>query len=175
MATYPIKVSSLSLDHKGGTKSYHIYVIENSDGRSVFVNRWGKSNTFGELQTKQFLDTAAAWKEFQGKEQTKVRNGYSPKSGMKVQTCDDLAQFKAALGIQLFNKIGKEALEHVDPAIDTTGMRSAEPPKTDDGELKHVRDTARKADISAALAAQREKEQAEVEAAYADNPLYGRF
>jgi predicted DNA-binding WGR domain protein len=168
-------VSQLSLDHKGGTKSYHIYVIETADNRSVFVNRWGKTGQFGELQTKQFPDAGAAWKEFTSKEQTKTRNGYYPKTGTKTSTCNNLNEFKAALGVSMFNKIGKEALEHIDPTIDTSSMRSAEPPKTADGELRHVNDTTRKADVRDALAAQAKAEAEAVAAAYADNPMFGRF
>lgn len=174
MSTYPIKVSSLSLDHKGGTKSYHISVIETADGRAVFVYRWGKANTFGELKTING-DAPSAWRHWKAKEQDKTRGGYYPRSNTRVAKAASSADLSKTLGIQLFHKIGKDAIAHLDPTFDTSKLREADEPKSEDGELKHTKDTARKADISKELAQMRAEEAAKTEKVYADNPMFGRF
>lgn len=172
MSTYPIKVHSQTFDHRGGTKSYHLMLIETADGRSVFINRWGKKGQFGELQVKEFDDKIKAWKEYERKERDKTKNGYAPEGPARDADAATSGNLVKAIGLAVFNKMGAKAVRFIDPDFDTTGMREAEPNRLDEDGRLTGDDKPRKADIANQLKADREKEMAE---AYANNPLFGAF
>lgn len=173
MSVYPIKVSSISLDHKNGTKSYHLMVVETADGTALFINRWGKTGQFGELQVKT-CTKAEAWKAFEAKEREKTRGGYGAKGAMRVQEAVTGTDLPKAMTLAVFNKVGAKAINFIDPGFNTSGMRELDDPRTDeDGRV--VNDTTRKADIAAQLEAQRLEEAAAAAQSYASNPNYGRF
>jgi len=172
VSTYPIKVHSQSFDHRGGTKSYHLMLIETADNRAVFINRWGKKGQFGELQVKEFADVGAAWKEYERKERDKTRNGYAPEGPPRDTVANVSSELAKTIGLAVFNKMGAKAVKHLDPSFDTTGMREAEPNRLDeDGRLTGA-DKPRTADVSEQLKADRERELKE---AYENNPLFGAF
>ncbi|SCW95729.1 WGR domain-containing protein [Ancylobacter rudongensis] len=183
MSTYPIAVDSVALEHKGGTKAYYVTRISTNDGRHLLVNRWGKVGVFGEVQVFKFTDRKTVEKEFEKKIRAKRTGGYElkangsglPNHGAATFVASDAQELVKKLTVPLFDKLGKDAISFLDPAIDTSRMREAEPPQLDEEGRKINRNTARKADLSDAIAAEKEAERKQVEQTYASNPLFGRF
>lgn len=175
MSAYPMKLRSVSFDHTGGTKSYHLLIVETADGKSLFVSRWGKKGAFGELKAEMFPTVAAGEKAFDKKERQKTSSGYRQTGPSKSDVANNAAELRAAMGLPTWSKVGAGAISHLDPAIDTKGMRDAEPNRVgEDGRLTG-QDAARKVDVSQALAAQKEADRIESERILAANPNYGRF
>lgn len=172
---YPINVRSISLDHQGGTKSYHLYLIQNADGKAVVINRWGKTGQLGELKAETYDNVPNAERAFEKKESEKSRKGYRHVGVPKNASAANPGELARQIGIPIFNKMGAKAVNHLDPGYDTSKMRDAEPNRlNEDGRLTGD-DAPRKADLSEDLAEMRKQEAAESAAAYADNDLYGRF
>ncbi|MGV1754804.1 WGR domain-containing protein [Agrobacterium sp. CG674] len=173
--SYPIKVYSQSYDHANGTKSYHLMMIEASNGHCVFINRWGKKGTFGEMQVQTFATPKAAWKAYEKKETAKTRSGYAPLGSQRTNEATDAKTLGAAIGMVVLNKMGASNIKHLDPDYNTAGMREVDPPRTDEETGKLVGDTSRKADIAAQLEAEREERRKEAAMAYDDNEEFGIF
>lgn len=174
MSIYPIKSRSISLDHRGGTKSYHLMIIEAANGKCVVINRWGKTGSFGEMKVETFDSPVAAQKAFDKKEREKGRNGYSQTGSTRDTEAADASELVKAIGMATFNKMGAAAVKHLDPNFDTTGMREADPPQYDE-ETGRKLDTARRANLDEMMRQQKAAEEAAVLEAYAANDLYGRF
>ncbi len=73
---YRVRVHKLSLEHKGGTKAYHLLRISLSDKSSLVVNRWGKLGSFGETSHETFPTSILADKAFYKKKREKEGRGY---------------------------------------------------------------------------------------------------
>jgi predicted DNA-binding WGR domain protein len=174
MSVYPIKVHSISLDHRGGTKSYHLMMIEAANGNSVVVYRWGKTGVFGEIKIETFDSPIKARKGWEKKEREKTSNGYSQTGPAVEKVAADASELMAAIGRNMFAKLGASNVKHLDPSFDTSGMREADDPQYDEETGKKL-DTARKMDLAALLEEQKRKEEAEIARAYEVNDLYGRF
>jgi predicted DNA-binding WGR domain protein len=174
MSVYPIKTRSISLDHQGGTKSYHLHMIEAANGHCVVINRWGKTGAFGEVDIKTFDSPVKANRAFDKKENEKTRKGYSQVGSTRETTAADASELVKAVGMAVFNKMGAAAVKHLDPTFDTTGMREADPPQYDE-ETGRKLDTARRANLDELMRQQKAAEEAAVLEAYAANDLYGRF
>lgn len=169
--SYPIKVHQQSLDHHNGTKSYHLVVIEAADGKSLFINRWGKKGQFGQFQVRHHPDAKSAWKNFEKWEVERAKKGYSPAAAARIEEARTPAELSKAVGIGLFNKMGAEAVNHIDPGYDTTGMQRTAALVEYDEETGRKIDVSRKADITELL----EKQRAEERSAYAANEDFGMF
>ncbi|QNH71691.1 hypothetical protein V1VFAS_096 [Rhizobium phage V1VFA-S] len=174
MSVYPIKVHSISLDHRGGTKSYHLMMIQAANGNSVVVYRWGKTGVFGETKIETYDSPVKAQKGWDKKEREKTNNGYSQTGPVVEKTANDASELMAAIGRNMFAKLGASNVKHLDPSFDTSGMREADDPQYDE-ETGRKLDTARKMDLAALLEEQKRKEEAEIAANYEVNELYGRF
>lgn len=174
MSVYPIKTRSISMDHRGGTKSYHLMIVEAANGHSVFISRWGKTGAFGEVKVETFDSPKKAQQAWDRKEREKVKNGYGQTAPARESRADKQDELIKAIGLTIFNKMGAKAVLHLDPTFDTTGMREADPPQYDE-ETGRKLDTARKADLEEAMKQQRLMEAAAAEEAYRNNPIYGRF
>jgi predicted DNA-binding WGR domain protein len=172
--SYPIKTRSISLDHRGGTKSYHLMIIEAANGNAVFISRWGKTGQFGEMKVEEYDSPAKAMKAWEKKEREKTRNGYGQAGPAREGRADTSDEFPKAVSLSIFNKMGASAVKHLDPGFDTAGMREADPAQYDEETGRKI-DTARKADISEALAAEKAASEKAAAEAYADNPIFGRF
>ncbi|WP_168342099.1 WGR domain-containing protein [Rhizobium leguminosarum] len=174
MSVYPIKVHSISLDHRGGTKSYHLMMIRAANGNTVVVYRWGKTGVFGEVKIETYDGPIKAQKGWDKKEREKTNNGYSQTGPAVEKTANDASELMAAIGRNMFAKLGASNVKHLDPSFDTNGMREADDPQYDEETGKKL-DTARRMDLAALLEEQKLKEAAEIAAAYEVNDLYGRF
>ena len=170
---YPMKVTSETLEHGGGTKAYHIYSVQTADGPTLVIYRWGKVGAFGEIKTEQHPHAAAARDAMEKKRRSKESNGYREKAFTPEKKVEDVAALRGALGLALFEKIGKTNLNFLDPDIDTSRMRDVDPPSYDEDGNKL--DNARKADLSRQLAAEAERKRKEVAATLAAHPDFGRF
>lgn len=174
MSVYPIKVHTISLDHRGGTKSYHLHMIQAANGNCVFIKRWGKTGVFGECKIETFDSPIKAQKAWDSKERAELNKGYSQTGPVVEKVARDQSELVAAIGRNTFNKLGPAAVKHLDPSFDTTGMREAEDPQYDEETGRKI-DTSRKMDLAELMAEQKRQEEAERQRTYESNDLYGRF
>lgn len=180
-STYPITVESQSFDHHGGTKSYHLVMIQTSDGRCLVVNRWGKKGAWGELEVKQFDTVPAALKRWDSKEREKTKRGYSPTTIRNKKVANDQSELTKAIGISLVNSIAPADVTFLDPTFDTSGMREPPANRTEDGELRHTKPAETrnaKFDAEELERARLEKAAAAAaaaEQAYEQHENFGRF
>jgi len=172
MSTYPITVLSQHFNHQGGTKSYHVSLISTNDGRYVVVNRWGRTGELGQLKAEIHQTKSQAETAFNTKVKEKTRGGYRFNNEL-VKDAANAQELVKIIGLGVFNKMGAAAISHLDPAIDTSRMRQADPPTVDENGNKI--DTARRVDISKAVEEQRRADQAAAEAALKSNPIFGMF
>lgn len=173
MSAYPMKISSISMHQE--TKSYHLLLITGASGKTVFVRRWGKKGVFGEIKPELYYsenDGLRAWNRL---ERAKTSGGYRPEGGIKTISVGDKSGLRAAMGVSVWAKIGKAAINHLDPTIDTSAMREVDPPRIgEDGKLTGE-DKPRAVDLTEALAAQKAAEQAEAARILSANPNFARF
>nr|AJW30269.1 hypothetical protein pLM21S1_p151 [Sinorhizobium sp. LM21] len=174
MSIYPIKSRTITLDHRGGTKSYHLVLIEAANGNCVVINRWGKTGAFGEMKVETFDSPIKAQKAWDKKEREKTGKGYAQKGGTRERSVAETSELPKIVDAMTFNKMGASAVKHLDPFFDTSGMREADDPQYDE-ETGAKLDTARKADLSDAIEAKRIADAEKAARAYDDNDLYGRF
>lgn len=177
MSVYPITIRFISMEHKGGTKSYNLAHIVAADSRSVVVNRWGKTGTFGDIKASHFRkeEYGKADKALTAKYREKLGNGYAETNDRFVSASDE-TELRRALGRMLFIKLGASTIKWLDPNIDVSGLKDAEHPSYDEDGYKV--DNARRVDpreLERQLEAQK---RAETEAAAAEMkslPTYGMF
>lgn len=174
MSAYPVSITSISMDHKGGTKSYHLYLIRSADGpNAVFVSRWGKTGQFGDLKV-QISPPDVADKAFDKKLSEKTSGGYAVKThkDLHANSWDEVTR---TLGAPLISKIGASAIAAIDNGIDTSAMKEAEPPRLDDDGRLTGLDKPRAVDITKSVEELKKQEQAAAAQAYEADPEYGRF
>lgn len=179
---YPIQIESVSLDHSGGTKSYHAKKLVAQSGKSLVIFRWGKTGTFGDIQVFEFDTASEADKAFEKKLASKMSNGYaiSPRHDPKPVKADDFEELRALMGRAMMSKIGASNLKYIDPTADTTGMREVELPRLDEeGRINWEAVTERSLRLEEEKRKAREeiaaRERAEAESAYSNNPIWGAF
>lgn len=122
--SYPVIVQKLSLKHRLGSKEYHIVLIANANG-GLIVNRWGKTGTWGQMQTDFHLSDAAK-SAFEAKRREKEGRGYHEERITTV-VCDDYDAFNKALGPQYMMQIGGDNLNRIVPGISIVGSREVKP------------------------------------------------
>lgn len=174
MSAYPMQVRSVSMDHTGGTKSYHLLLVTTADGRSLFVSRWGKTGAFGEMKPETFPTSAGGEKAWDKKERQKASGGYRQHGAVRVEAVNDAGDLRRAIGIGVWGKVGAAALKHLDPSLDTSGMREADPVRVNEDGTFNA-NTSRNADLSAQIAAEKEAQRIESENVLRANPLFGKF
>lgn len=172
MSAYPMIVRSVSMDHRGGTKSYHLMLAAAANGNAIFVSRWGKKGAIGEMKVETFTSLAAAEKAWDKKERAKASNGYSQAGRLREEVAQNVAELRSKMGLPVWTKVGKN-VSHLDPTIDVSGMRETDDPGYDEDGRKL--DNSRKADLSAQIEAQKAAERAESEKILAAHPNFGRF
>ena len=180
---YPVRIERVSLKHKGGTKAFHLYVISNIQGKSLFVTRWGRIGAFGSIKVEEFDTRKEAEKAFGKKLNEKTSRGYrNDNNGGEIANAQD--EFSTKVGMILFNKLGAKAVNHIDPDYDTTGMREVDPPQYDEETGARLDAQRRFSDEQMIkMKEQAEREQREMKEAadaarmkkYKDNPLFGAF
>jgi predicted DNA-binding WGR domain protein len=126
MSVYPIRVRKQSgrADSVSGGKDYHLVLIALADGRALFINRFGKRNTWGTgFHVERFETWAAADRAYQAKHREKLAKAYDEVLIDTAKQCATEGEFRKELGETYWNKIGKANLEWISPAIDTKGVR----------------------------------------------------
>lgn len=115
-------VSSRSLQHRSGTKEYHLLAIENkANDRGIIIMRWGKTNAWGQLKVEQGTrsDIQLIW---EAKTREKEKGGYeqTKNKSTEVGIASDIPKL---IGPQYYKNIGAANLEYLDEALDTTGVK----------------------------------------------------
>lgn len=175
MSAYPIEVFTETLDHKGGTKSYHFLVLQASTGQALVVFRFGKTGAFGQFMVEQHPNITSASKAHQKKRKEKISGGYQPKvaDSKMLHSAEELRKF---LGVAYLPQFGPENLKFLDPDFDVKGVKS---PKVDGwDENGNKIDSAKRADLSSYEEQQRLEREAAEKAEYermAAHPNFGLF
>lgn len=126
MSTFPIKCQKLTMDHRGGTKSYHLLQLTNTDGEAILVKRWGKTGAFGQMDVRRgnAHDMASLWNAIH-REKTSGLKGYEPGEikGFNAMTEDELKKF---VTVPLWTKLGADNIKHVIPEASAIGVKDPE-------------------------------------------------
>jgi predicted DNA-binding WGR domain protein len=106
MTEFPILATKHTLDHSGGTKSFHLYVLHHKgSGRSLFITRWGKTGSFGQVKVEQHSTHVSATRAFDKKLEEKEKGGYRGVPLSNGKDCDDQPTLTNYLGMQLTGTI----------------------------------------------------------------------
>lgn len=161
-----------SLDHKGGTKAYHLILIKTPDGRGMLIRRFGKVGQFGDVMVEQFPTSAAAEKAFEKlyNEKTSGRKGYFQKT--HEESDEDFDGLQKILGRPLWAKLGPSDIKFLNDDADVSGVRERDPNRYDEDGNWLGNPEPRKADIAAEIEASKQQRLEELRQ---KNPLYGRF
>jgi len=174
MINYPVKITSWSLDHQGGTKQYHFMKIETADGLALGITRWGKTGTFGQIAIEDGLAKKIS-PSLVKKENEKIKKGYfgvtSGPNSYKEFEVDTEVELSRALGPAMLRHLtGVNALALIGHSNDKTYNVFAE--LTKEKEEKDKRDAVARNQLLQAQHEQKAREQAAIEAS---NPDWGRF
>ncbi len=182
MSAYPVRVESISLDHRGGTKSYHATKVTAQGGNSLVILRFGKTGAFGQVKVDMHDLASRADKAFEKKIDEKMKKGYAvdPKHDPKPQDASDFEELRRLIGRATIGKLGPNHLSHIDPSLDTTGVREAELPRYDENghlDKETQAEKARRLEEEKRKAREelKRREEEEFKTAYADNPNFGAF
>lgn len=106
MTEFPIEAQKHTLDHSGGTKSFHLYILHHKgSGRSLFITRWGKTGAFGQVKVDQCADRNVATRAFDKKLEEKERGGYRGTAMDTPKDCADQGSLTGYIGAQLTSTI----------------------------------------------------------------------
>lgn len=126
---YPITVLKQSgrARSSSGGKDYHLVLIQNVNGKSLVIHRWGRARQWGNgWKLEQFDDPRDADRAYAKKYSEKMHGEYTDHFLNKNITVNDAGELQKALGHQYMKQIGK-AIAHVDPSFDTTKLRDPQP------------------------------------------------
>lgn len=116
------QVASRTLQHRSGSKEYHLLKIRNMDtDDAILVMRWGKTGAWG--QTK--IETSAGGSIDQlhnAKIREKEKGGYE-ETRQKTTVVEDLAAVAKLIGPQYYRNLGAANITHLDKTADTTGIK----------------------------------------------------
>lgn len=121
-----ITIRKLSMQHRGGTKEYHLLLVANSEnGKGLLVSRWGKTGAWGQMKTEKGTESDAT-RAFHAKFDEKSTRGYRTTADKTdgVHTYEEAAKI---IGMTYWPQLGAHNLEHVFPGVDTAGVREAKP------------------------------------------------
>ncbi|MER9176288.1 WGR domain-containing protein [Mesorhizobium sp. M0955] len=178
MSSYPIKASRVSLDHHGGTKSYHIILVETADGLGLLVKRWGKTGQFGDMKSESYATYREAEKAFERVFNEKTRKGYAVTGKTVEATANDQHELPGLFGRLVWAKLDAGAIQHICPLMDVADRRQPDPPAFDeDGEFlgKPKPRLLSPQELEEARRLEAEEKKRQEQAGYASNPLYGMF
>jgi predicted DNA-binding WGR domain protein len=106
MTDFPITAIKHTLDHSGGTKSFHLYVLTHKDsGRSLFVTRWGKTGAFGQVKVEQHSTAISGSRAFDKKLEEKEKGGYRGTAIPNFVECPTQGNLTGYIGPQLTSTI----------------------------------------------------------------------
>src|SRR6185312_14676913 len=92
------KIRTLLRKHTGGTKEYHLVSIVRKDGRSLVINRWGKTGAWGQMNVSRHGTDYAAQRALQEKQCDKERRDYKLSHDTGTVTINTENTFKRDLG-----------------------------------------------------------------------------
>lgn len=161
--TFPIQIRKITMDHRTGTKQYHLVLITSAsaDGVEVTLLRWGKTGAWGQVQAER--GRAA----FIAKLREKQDRGYNVTKENIVDATDE-ADFKLKIGAGYLAH-AKDFYDQIIPGGDTTGMKAAKPivfEKREDGSFTVKEDDARLI---------KESEEDKVRQKIGENPSWGSW
>lgn len=174
MSVYPIEITRVHMPHKGGSKEYFVTEVLNSKGKALVIFRWGKVGGFGDIHTEMHDSFNAATKAVKKKISSKRSGGYEMKEEDHF-TCKDEGDVRRVLG-RVMSKVGKEAMLHIDPDFEVSGMQPGRAPQYDEDGYKV--DNARRIDprvLEENLRLQREREAEEERLRNESIPNFGLF
>lgn len=178
---YPISIESMVLEHKGGTKSYRVTVIE-SERVHMVVCRWGKVGTVGQIKVDTFNSTDKFDEFAEQKIREKFARGYQvdPRVDPKPQSVSNFSALRAALGRPLMSQLGPNDLLAIDPNAEVKGVKERQDYRWDEHgnenpnfEKERLAIIEREKAVALQLAAQ--KEDKSREEFYKDDPMFGAF
>lgn len=172
MSVYPIDIVKVSMDHKDGTKAYHVTLVATSYGRALVIKRWGKKSVFGEILTSRFPDIAAGEEAYAAIISAKMKRGYSAQSKV-IETADDLDGLIKCIGRPTWMKLAAADLNHLDGSLKTNGIREPDPPRFAENGTFLGNPEPRKIEITQEMIDADRREQALIRSA--ENPLYGKY
>lgn len=163
-----------TLDHKGGTKSYHITTLESEAGPAIVIYRWGKTGQFGQIKVERFSSGAAAEHAVMKKVGEKRSGGYIERP-VSDSLLRDEAGLKTFLTTPVLMAIGRDDILHVIPGFDISFMRAVAKP-VEYNEEGYKQDVAQRAKFSPEQVAETERlAEATRIAKYQAIPGFGRF
>lgn len=133
--TYPMNVRRVDFVHKGGTKAYHLLSIINATGQGVLVKRWGKVSSFGQIKVELYLNAMTTENALEAALRERSSRGYKVLADVSSVPLR-LGELKAQVSGPVWAKLGATAVKHLDPSVDTTGMRLADEPDRDEDGVK---------------------------------------
>ena len=171
---FPMTIKSLSMDHKGGTKSYHLLLISSDQtGASVLINRFGKTGAFGQTQEFSFEARDHAEREFFKKYEEKSKNGYRETISAKS---DDVT---AITETALINLIGPQMWAKIKTRVANTLYGDATAIPVSDRAIANAKRLADQAELNRQIAEKIAADKAEKlrleRASYETNAAFGRF
>lgn len=167
-----LSYSRVTLDHKGGTKSYHLAWIScDETGKSILMKRWGKKSSFGQLQVLTYSTVNGARSAAVSLITEKRRGGYDVVS--EVTTDNTRRTLGEFFGPVVWNAFGAENIEFLDADIDTAGMKRAAPAPTRDENDRPIPVTPRFVQPDPEVVRRQELERLRKE--QEANPLFGMF
>lgn len=172
--SYPKTVSKMSLNHRGGTKSYHLTLVEpiSGDGPSAVIRRWGKTGAFGEVKVELFPTKARATAKAESLIKEKQRKGYESVGDTETAVAD-LDELMKAVGRPTWAKLTAPEIKHIDSAADVSGVRERDEPSYDEDGKWMGKPEPRKVIITEEMI--EADKRARMEELRARNPNYGRF
>jgi predicted DNA-binding WGR domain protein len=175
MSAYPMTVQKVYLEHVGGTKFYALTLIFNSNDKALFIRRWGRKGVFGDMIVEEHNTHKAGVAAYEKllREKSSGRKGYEVKSEGQDDVHDGVDELRRVVGLAQWAKLSPKALKHIDPAIDTTGVREPDPPRFDENGDYLGEAPVRKVEITEEMV--EADKRARMESAYSSNPKFGMF
>jgi len=184
MTEFPIKALKHTIDHSGGTKSFHLYILTHeASGRSLFITRWGKTGAFGQVKVDQREDWGAALRAFQVKLEEKEKGGYRGGPIGSTVSCPAQSNLTGYISPQLTSTISPRDWAWLKTGNDTSESGKTLSPADQAAQKRHEdrlqeqadkaeRDAKARAELEEKLRLQREEEHAK---AQQEIPNWGRF
>src|SRR5690606_35141701 len=101
-------------------------LIATADNKSVLIKRWGRKDAFGDLKFELYNDVGSGEIALEKILRDKQRNGYMPNTS-DSKTAHDLAELIKIVGRPTWAKMNPATLKHIDPSLNTSGVREADP------------------------------------------------
>lgn len=182
MTTYPIEMSRVTLTYQDGARSdkfYELTLYKVADGRTGFLQRWGKNGSFGQMKFTPWSTFDSAERDFEKVLRTKTGKGYRTSNQIE-RKAETLQELKTLAGIVLWPQLPPSFFTELGIEIDPEDLAKRK-------ELREVkydkitgkpiveRKTLSAEQLREAARIKQEQDKAEVAETYAQNALFGAF